>query len=144
MNVKTGCTYRGTSMTQQTACLLYICELLCTGTFWCDQIWLNLIKWKYFFFSLYGNGSQRPELIEKGSVVQTDAAVCCSEQVMFHLSLTVREREKEGGGQDWRAITEMSYLHISKIHHRTAIKGSVNTVLHIERIFSVSSASVKF
>lgn len=65
---------------------------------------------------------------------------------MFHLSLTETEREivKGGGGEVVeQSQREMSYLHISKIHHRTAIKGPVNTVLHIERNFScVSESSV--
>lgn len=57
-----------------------------------------------------------------------------AEQVMSHLLLTDKERQGELGlKRNQRG--EMSYLHISKIHHRTAIKGLVNRVLHIERNF---------
>ena len=72
---------------------------------------------------------------------------------MSHLSLTEREREREKGRREGeRGVQglksnhrrEMSYLHISKIHHRTAIKGPVNTVLHIERNFHCFSESAVY
>lgn len=77
-------------------------------------------------------------------MLQSAVMFWTGEQVMFHLSLTETEREiVRGGGVVEQSQREMSYLHISKIHHRTAIKGPVNTVLHIERNFScVSESSV--
>lgn len=97
----------------------------------------GLSKWKSesdinFFFYLY----------------QTDAAICCNVLNRWTgdvspLTYWDWKRNSEGGGVVEQSQREMSYLHISKIHHRTAIKGPVNTVLHIERNFScVSESSV--
>lgn len=55
---------------------------------------------------------------------------------MSHLSGWVKERKRESEGEEGLKSNhrrEMSYLHISKIHHRTTIKGLVNTVLHTNR-----------
>lgn len=123
-------------------------------------IWFNVrvtkfvLHWKkirkIWIYGCVCGKSVFPPLHEKAASRASERKrICCSdqmlqsavmrmEQVTSHLSVTASEREREGGGgssRDWRAITEMSYLHISKIHHRTAIKGPVNTVLHIERNF---------